>query len=433
VLTADKDTNVAANWQAEEGGHPSGEAGLATKRKANHAAHQGGGTCSPQVSTGLFGPKNQGRTRQRGSTANFLPAPRKAGDAEAWPQAKRGHKEENQGKTGQGGSAADFLPAPRKAGDPHAEAWLAWLQARRARKEAAHAAAQRKTNHSATQEGRMCSPQVSTALFGSTVGKFQGETRQRGSAANFLPAPRKGRSAAGFLPATGTPYEKEAAIAQGARGPRHRWSLAASTKDKDPPNNTGMAKLGQNMSVPGTTAAQFADWAWKEKAVPGWGGNGANYRACVEAIPRGPNPLATALGPEAARRIYLAMVNGDGFFLVLHNLARFEEPAGMRSQAGGHIVVFKGEVRDDFGLPRLLQFDKSDNKLFALDSFPMPALHSAALFYHQDEENDLRFHNKVVPFPPGGPRYSCHRYQPNGLPGSWIIRTWVPHSGASSS
>ncbi len=53
----------------------------------------------------------------------------------------------------------------------------------------------------------------------------------------------------------------------------------------------------------------------------------------MEAITRAPDPLATALGPEAAKRIYLAMVNGDGSFLVLHNLARFEEPAGMRSQA----------------------------------------------------------------------------------------------------
>ncbi len=173
---------------------------------------------------------------------------------EAWLQAERGHKEENQGKTGQGGSAANFLPAPRKAGDPHAEAWLAWLQAGRDRKEAAHAAAQRKTNHSATQGGGTCSPLVTTALFGSTMGKFQGETGQCGSAAKFLPAPRKSGSAAGFLPAMGTLYKKEAAIAQGARGPRHRWSLAASTKDEDPPNNTRMAELGQNMLVPGTTA-----------------------------------------------------------------------------------------------------------------------------------------------------------------------------------
>jgi hypothetical protein len=167
-----------------------------------------------------------------------------------------------------------------------------------------------------------------------------------------------------------------------------------------------MAELGQNMSVPGTTAAQFADWAWKEGVAPGWKGNGAYYRACVEAITRAPNPLAMALGPEAAGRIYLAMVNGDGSFLVLHNLARFEKPGGMRSQAGGRIVAFEGEVRDNFGLPCLLQFDEPDNDLFVLDLFPLPALHGAAMFYHRDGENDLQFCNKIVPSPPSGQRYS---------------------------
>jgi hypothetical protein len=126
----------------------------------------------------------------------------------------------------------------------------------------------------------------------------------------------------------------------------------------------------------------------------------------VEAITRAPNPLATALGPKAAKRIYLAMVDGDGSFSVLHNLARFKELAGMRSRAGGRIMAFEGEVRDNFGLPPLLQFDKPDDNLFALDSFPLPALHSAAIFYHQDGENDLWFHNKVVPSPPSGQRYS---------------------------
>ncbi len=121
---------------------------------------------------------------------------------------------------------------------------------------------------------------------------------------------------------------------------------------------------------------------------------------------RAPDPLAMALGPEAAERIYLAMVNGNESFLVLYNLARFKELAGMRNQAGGRIMAFKGEVQDNFGLPRLLQFDKPDDNLFALELFPLPALHSMAIFYHQDGENDLRFHNKVIPSPPSGQRYS---------------------------
>ncbi len=74
------------------------------------------------------------------------------------------------------------------------------------------------------------------------VAKPQGKTGQ-------------GVSTAGFLPAAGTQYKKEAAIAQGARGMSPRLSLASSAKDKDPPNDTRMAKLGQNMSVPGSMAA----------------------------------------------------------------------------------------------------------------------------------------------------------------------------------
>jgi hypothetical protein len=165
--------------------------------------------CSPQVSTALFG-----------STAG-----------------------ENQGKTGQGRSVANFLLAPRKAEDPHAEAWLAWLQAGRDHKEAAHVAAQRNTNHAAHQGGGTHTPQVSTALSGSTVGKNQRKTGQGVSAADFLPAPRKspyaahqgsgmrgivwstrggktpgenrtGRKRCGFSPDHGNPVQKKAAMGQ---------------------------------------------------------------------------------------------------------------------------------------------------------------------------------------------------------------------------
>jgi hypothetical protein len=68
VLTANEEANFEANWQAEKGGYPSGEAGWATKRKANHAAHQGGGTRSPQMLTALFGStakKGENRTGQK--------------------------------------------------------------------------------------------------------------------------------------------------------------------------------------------------------------------------------------------------------------------------------------------------------------------------------------------------------------------------------
>ncbi len=101
-----------------------------------------------------------------------------------------------QGETGQRVSTANFFLAPRKVGDPH----------------------------------------VPPALFGPTVG-IQGKTGQRGSAAYFFLAPRKAGDPKDGLPAgatartgppalaMGTPYKKEAAIAQGAqeRGCYHPW------------------------------------------------------------------------------------------------------------------------------------------------------------------------------------------------------------------
>jgi hypothetical protein len=50
-MEPNKEADFKANWQAKKGGHTREEAGRATKRKPNHAAHQGGGTRSPQVLT----------------------------------------------------------------------------------------------------------------------------------------------------------------------------------------------------------------------------------------------------------------------------------------------------------------------------------------------------------------------------------------------
>ncbi len=48
-MEPNKEADFKANWQAKKGGHTREVAGRATKRKSNHAAHQGGGTRSPQV------------------------------------------------------------------------------------------------------------------------------------------------------------------------------------------------------------------------------------------------------------------------------------------------------------------------------------------------------------------------------------------------
>jgi hypothetical protein len=142
---------------------------LATQKKPSHAAHQGGGTRSPQVLTALFG-----------LVGLFGPT---VGD-------------KNKGKTGQGVSAAGFLPATqRPTHEPH------------------HGSGMR-------------SPQVSAvlfslaALFGSTAEEnFQGKTGQGVSAANFSPA-------------QGPQYKKDASIAHGVLGPRHSHQVGGALSTK---------------------------------------------------------------------------------------------------------------------------------------------------------------------------------------------------------
>jgi hypothetical protein len=372
VLMADEEADFGANWQANKGGYPSEQAGWATKRKANHAAHQGGGTRSPKGSTALFGPTVV----------------------------------ENQGKTGWRVSAADILLAPRNAGDPQEEAWR---QAERDQ-EVPHAAAQRKAKHAAHQGGGTRSPQGSTALFGSTMGK-KGKTRQGVSTANFLPAPRKpthavhqgggtrdpqelapsGSAAWSGTPAavTGTQYKKEAAIAQGARGQSNshqvlgaaatgRIGQGASTADflpsqepydsesevnseaEDMPGDTvkaanqaAMRILVDNRSVHGTTASRLAGATRTAEAAPSWPGICTYYAAWVRALRGEPTNPEAAINEDAPERAYLAVMNGNKHLLVLHHLHQWRAHDGGRRRLDGYIVAFEGEFRDAHGVPLL--------------------------------------------------------------------------------
>jgi hypothetical protein len=421
VLTANEEADFGANWQANKGGYPSEQAGQATKRKANHAAHQGSGTRSPQGSTALFGPTVV----------------------------------ENQGKTKQRVSAADFLLAPRKARDPQEEAW--W-QAERDHKEAAHAAAQRKANHTANQGSGMRSPQGLTALFGSTVGK-KGKTGQGVSAADFLPAPRKpthavhqgggmrdpqelvpsGSAGWSATPAvvTGTQYKKEAAIAQGARGRSNspqvsgaaatgrigQGASAASFLPSQEPynseleidseaeevpgdtvkatNQAAMRILADIRSVRGTTASRLARATRTAKAAPSWPGIGAYYAAWVRALRREPTNPEAAINEDAPERAYLAVMNGNKHLSVLHHLHWWRAHDGGRSCLDGYIVAFEGEVRDANGIPLLWRFDEEEAGLPHPGPLPAFALNHASLFYREGDKDD-RFHNRRTPSPPGG-------------------------------
>ncbi len=149
----DKEANFKANWQAKKGGHGE-EAGWATKRKSNHAAHQGGGMRSPRVlmadkgadfganwqaNKGGYPSKQTGRATKRKSNH----AAHQGGGTRG-PQVLTADEEDDFGANWQ----AD------KGGYPSKQA--GW-------------ATKRKANHAAHQGGETCSQKGSTALFGPTV------------------------------------------------------------------------------------------------------------------------------------------------------------------------------------------------------------------------------------------------------------------------
>jgi hypothetical protein len=83
----------------------------------------------------------------------------------------------------------------------------------------------------------------------------------------------------------GTPYKKEAAIAQGAQEPFNGESEVDSNA-KDVPGNAvkaadreAMRILADNWSIRGTTASRLAGATRRAKASPSWPGIGAHYAA----------------------------------------------------------------------------------------------------------------------------------------------------------
>jgi hypothetical protein len=79
----------------------------------------------------------------------------------------------------------------------------------------------------------------------------------------------------------------------------------------------GMAKLKAAMTVPGSTAARFTERVVSTTAT--------EMATAYEAVVRGivddqAGALAAALAPEAKDRTYLAVLNGEGVFSVVHGL-----------------------------------------------------------------------------------------------------------------
>jgi hypothetical protein len=175
-----------------------------------------------------------------------------------------------------------------------------------------------------------------------------------------------------------------------------------------------MAELKAAMSMPGLTAAWFAEQAGLTTATK----MATTYEAVVCSIVDDQvGALAAALAPKANNRTYLAVPNEEGVFLVFHGLTWWADaPGGARNQQG-HLVAFEGNIRSGRGVPNLWRFDEPDEQLFQLIKLPPVALGNVAMFYALDDNNDY-YWDTIVP-DKGGARWApmCGRLIP--IPGEW--------------
>ncbi len=224
------------------------------------------------------------------------------------------------------------------------EAWLAWLQAGRDCKEAAHAAAQRKINHAAAWSGTPAAVtgtqyKKEAAIARGARGQSNSHQVLGGAATRRI---RQGASAASFL-SFQEPYDSE---------------LEVNSEAEDVPGNTvkaanqaAMRILMDNRSVHGTMALRLAGAMRTAKAAPSWPGICTYYAAWVRALRQEPMNPEAAIIEDAPERAYLAVMNGNKHLLVLHHLHWWRAHDGGRSCLDGYIVAFEGEVQDTHGIP----------------------------------------------------------------------------------
>ena len=255
--------------------------------------------------------------------------------------------------------------------------------------------------------------QVSAGLFDSSevfvstaVGKTQGKTGQRGSAADFLPGTAaggdlkggtgQGGSAADFFPdEDSAPFE---------------WVAEADHK--------AMRALADNRSFRGTSASRMAADTRAAEAAPGWTGAGTDYAAWLRDLrgnPTNPDAVITDRAPE---RAYLVVMNRGQHVSVIHHLFRWKAPEGGRSRIDGRIVAFEGEVLDGHGLPRLWSFAEDEERLLDFRPLSVEALEYAARFYRDGDRDDVFHDRHTLPLGVRGATVqTCQRLIP--IPVGW--------------
>jgi hypothetical protein len=190
----------------------------------------------------------------------------------------------------------------------------------------------------------------------------------------------------------------------------------------------GMAGLEAAMAVSRSTASCFAELALARQAIAEEVAT-EHEAICCAIVGDQAGALKSALGPKAKGRTYLAMLNAEGVFLVMHGLQWWAgAPGGARNQ---HVKVvgFKGEVRTGTNVPNLWRFEEPEEQLLQILTLPPVSLSNMARYY-ADKAN---IESTIVPQLPqmleelaGHHRAGASsRPRSSGRPCFWITQTQV--------
>jgi hypothetical protein len=197
--------------------------------------------------------------------------------------------------------------------------------------------------------------------------------------------------------ATGGEVDKDGLAGNGGNGLRYgRDGLKAGGNGL----RHGMAGLEAAMAVSGSTASRFAERAWAHQATAE---DVATEHAaiCRLILDNQAGAFGRALGLEATERTYLAILNAEGVYLVVHGLQWWVDAPGGARNHRGQIVAFKGEVQRGMDIPNLWRFEEPDNQLIRLLALPPVLLSNTARYY--DKEKNGEYYWAMVAPDAGGP------------------------------
>ena len=170
------------------------------------------------------------------------------------------------------------------------------------------------------------------------------------------------------------------------------------------------------------------------EALPNWPGMGPDYTAWLNSLERTPSSPEAALGSTTPGRAYLAMMNGEQEFSVLHSVHRWTAAEGGRRSLHNRIVAFEGEVMPWYNVPLLYRFEEDDATLLQLEELPTTAPSHAAEFY-RDGERDNSFicapsrPRRTIQATPSRWAVALSQFRWDGPRFFLTIRQWARHFG----